>query len=62
MLPEAQRVLLADSDATSYFGALFAERAGYRVAHVAVFQGSRWFPPRPLHASLACDVFIFERR
>ncbi len=62
VLPEAQRVLLADSDATSYFGALFTERAGYRVAHVAVFQGSRWFPPRPLHASLACDIFIFERR
>ena len=42
--------------------ALFDEKAGYAVAHVGHYEGNALLPPHPLHASLACDVWIFERR
>jgi hypothetical protein len=62
VLPESQRMSLADADATNHMRALFASAAGYEVAHIARYQGSPLLPPRPLHASLACDVWIFRRR
>jgi 4-amino-4-deoxy-L-arabinose transferase-like glycosyltransferase len=62
VLPEIQRAMLLDSDTTSYVRALFAGQAGYAVAHVSHSSGSALLPPRPLHASLATDVFVFERR
>jgi hypothetical protein len=62
VLPETQRQNLADEDARDYVRALFAERTAYRKAYVAHDPGSALFLPRPLHASLATDVFIFERR
>jgi hypothetical protein len=63
VLPESQRMSLADADATSHMRALFAGAAGYRVAHIAHYAGHPpLLPPHPLHASLACDVWIFERR
>jgi hypothetical protein len=43
--------------------ALFAGSAGYTVAHISHYAGHPpLLPPHPLHASLACDVWIFERR
>ncbi|MBX3206651.1 MAG: glycosyltransferase family 39 protein [Labilithrix sp.] len=62
VLPRIQEAGLADADTRDYFRALFAEQAGYRKAHVSHYEGSAVFPPRPLHASLATDVFVFERR
>jgi hypothetical protein len=63
VLPESQRMSLADADATSHMRALFAGAAGYQVAHVSHYAGHPpLLPPHPLHASLACDVWIFERR
>ena len=62
VLPQAQRTNLADEDTRDYVRALFAERTAYRMAHVSHYTGSALFPPRPLHASLATDVFMFERR
>lgn len=62
ILPETQRQNLADEDTRDYVRALFAERTAYRKAYVAHDAGSALFPARPLHASLATDVFIFERR
>jgi hypothetical protein len=61
VLPQIQRAGLADDDTRDHIRALFAERAGYRKVHVSHYSGSSLFPPRPLHASLATDVFIFER-
>lgn len=62
VLPRIQREGLADADTRDFFRALFAEEAGYRKARVFHYEGSALFPPRPLHASLATDVFVFERR
>jgi hypothetical protein len=63
MLPESQRASLADADATHHMRALFAGSAGYTVAHISHYAGHPpLLPPHPLHASLACDVWIFERR
>lgn len=62
VLPESQRASLADEDATRHMRALFAGAAGYAVAHISHDAGHPLLPPRPLHASLACDVWIFERR
>jgi predicted cobalt transporter CbtA len=63
MLPESQRMSLADADATNHMRALFAGAAGYDIAHVAHYTGHPpVLPPHPLHASLACDVWIFQRR
>jgi hypothetical protein len=62
MLPESQRQSLADQDATSFMLALFDGDAGYAVAHVSRYEGSALLPQHPLHASLACEVWIFERR
>jgi hypothetical protein len=61
VLPAIQRSHLADADTTDYVRALFAEKAGYRLAAHFHYAGSALFPPRPLHASLATDVYIFER-
>lgn len=62
VLPESQRVSLADADATHHMRALFAGAAGYEIAHVSHYHGTPLLPPHPLHASLATDVWIFERR
>lgn len=61
VLPAIQRSQLRDSDTTEYVRALFAEKAGYRLAARFHYGGNAVFPPRPLHASLATDVYIFER-
>lgn len=61
ILPAIQREHLRDADSTDYVRALFAEKAGYRLAAHFHYAGSWLFPPRPLHASLATDVYIFER-
>ena len=60
--PPGHALALADVDATSHFRDLFKGRAGYRVAHVAHYQGSYLLPPRPLGATLGSDVWIFERQ
>jgi hypothetical protein len=53
---------LADIDARDYMRSLFGGGAGYHVAHMAHYAGHPpLLPPRPLHASIACDVWIFER-
>lgn len=62
VLPAIQREHLKDADTTDYVRALFAESAGYRLAARFHYAGNVLFPPRPLHASLATDVFVFERR
>ena len=62
VLPESQRILLADSDATTHMRSLFSQTAGYRVAHIFHYAGHPLLPPRAIHASLACDVWIFERQ
>lgn len=62
VLPEIQRIGLQDEDTTNHVRSLFAERAGYAIAHVSHYEGTALLPRRPLHASLATDVFIFERR
>ena len=62
VLPESQRILLADADPTDHMRSLFAGTAGYKIAHVSHYPGHPLLPPRAIHASLACDVWIFERR
>lgn len=62
VLPESQRMSLADADATAHIRALFSGTTAYAVRHVSTYQPRPLLPPRPLHASLACDVFVFERR
>lgn len=62
VLPEAQRTLLADDDATTHIRSLWAERAGYRIARLSHYAGTPFFPSWPIHASLSCDVYTFERR
>lgn len=61
ILPPVQRAGLADDDTREHIRALFAERAGYRITRIFHDEGTWLFPPRPLHASLATDVFVFER-
>lgn len=62
VLPEAQRAGLANVDTKTYVRGLFAEKLDYRLVHVSHDPGTALFPPRPMHASLATDVFVFERR
>lgn len=62
ILPKTQREELKDEDTTTFIRALFAENAGYALAHHSHYAGNVLFPPRPLHASLATDVYVFERR
>ncbi|MBX3189770.1 MAG: glycosyltransferase family 39 protein [Labilithrix sp.] len=62
VLPAIQLATLADADARDHFRSLFHQRAGYFIAHVSHYDGTKLLPARPMHASLAADVFIFERR
>ena len=62
LIPESQMMSLADLDATNHIRSLFGGGAAYGIAHIAHYEGHPLLPPRPLHASLACDVWIFERR
>lgn len=63
LIPESQLMSLADLDATNHIRALFAGTGSYGTAHIAHYQGhGALLPPRPLHASLACDVWVFERQ
>jgi hypothetical protein len=63
VLPTAQAAILADEDSTSYVRRLFAGEAGYKVAYHCWYPGhGALLPPRHLHASLASDVYVFERR
>jgi hypothetical protein len=59
-MPASQRRSLVDADATGHVRALFSGAAGYSTAHVSHYSGSWLLPPRALHASLACDIFVFE--
>jgi len=61
VVPPVQRSGLSDADTTGYIQSLFAERAGYRLVHTAHAAGNILFPPRPLHASIATDFYVFER-
>lgn len=62
-IPESQLMSLADLDATNHIRSIFGGGGGYTAARVAQYKGhGALLPPRPLHASLACDVWIFERR
>jgi hypothetical protein len=61
MVPESQRAYIADADSTKHIRALFTGGAGYGVAHIAHYTGHPpLLPPWAIHASLACDVWIFE--
>jgi len=62
MTPQSQRAARSDNGATLYMRALFSDKTEYRVAHIARYAGSALLPPRPLHASLATDVWIFEKK
>lgn len=63
VLPAAQAALLADEDSTTYMRKLFEGTAGYKVAYHCFYPGhGALLPPRHLHASLASDVYVFERR
>ncbi len=63
LIPESQLMSLADLDATNHIRSLFAGSGSYGAAHISHYEGhGALLPPRPLHASLACDVWIFERR
>ncbi|MBS2014141.1 MAG: hypothetical protein JST00_14725 [Deltaproteobacteria bacterium] len=63
VLPAAQAAILADEDSTSYVRRLFAGEAGYKIAYHCFYPGhGALLPPRHLHASLASDVYVFERR
>jgi len=63
LIPESQRMSLADVDATTHFRALWAGSGSYAAVHIGHYEGyGALLPPRGLHASLACDVWIFERR
>jgi hypothetical protein len=62
VLAKAQAMNLADTDTRNYVRALFAGETNYAKVHVSHYEGSAFLPPHPLHASLATDVLIFERR
>lgn len=63
ILPNAQAAILADEDSTTYVRRLFLGDTGYRVAYHAFYRGhGTLLPARHLHASLASDVFVFERK
>lgn len=58
--PVTQQLNANDVDATTFYGALFAQRLPYRVAHTARFDHP-FFRRRHLHASVGCPVYTFER-
>ncbi len=63
LIPSALGAILADEDSTRFMRTLFEQRAGYGVAHHSHYAGfPPLLPPRQLHASLACDIFVFERK
>lgn len=63
LIPESQKMSLHDLDATTHIRSLFASQNGYHVVSVSRYEGhGALLPRRPLHASLACDVWIFERQ
>lgn len=62
IIPKTQREELKDEDTTTFMRALFAEKAGYALVHHSHYAGNPLFPPHPLHASLATDVYVFQRR
>jgi hypothetical protein len=60
VLTHEEAKVQADFDSRVYFSALRGGRLGYRLAHVSTWDSRVW--PRPdIHASLARDVWIFER-
>ncbi len=56
----AQVNLVKDSDSRTYFRALVDGALNYRRAHLAVWASTFW-PRVDIHASLAREVWIFER-
>lgn len=58
--PVTQQLNANDVDATTFYGALFAGRLPYRLAHTARFDHPL-FRRRHLHASVGCPVYTFER-
>ena len=56
----AQVNLVKDSDSRTYFRALLDGALNYRRAHLAVWTSTFW-PRVDIHASLAREVWIFER-
>jgi hypothetical protein len=59
-LSATQRERLADTDSTGYVHALYDGRLAYHWAHVSTWESRIW-PRVNIHASLARDVWIFER-
>lgn len=60
ILPPTQERGMDDTDATSFFQALFRGERGYKLAHTARWS-SRTFERVDINASLGVDVFVFER-
>ncbi|HEY8039179.1 MAG TPA: glycosyltransferase family 39 protein [Polyangiaceae bacterium] len=61
MLPPTQRETGNDEAATAYFRALtWSEYGRYRIAHVAGWASKTW-PRLEIHASLAREIWIYER-
>jgi hypothetical protein len=51
----------SDPDATNFFRGLAAGRLGYHLVHAAGADDHGWLKPVPIHASLACPIFTYER-
>lgn len=60
IVPKVSRTAQLDVDARNYFGALFAGRLPYRLAHVSAYKAPLG-PSANAYESLAQSVFIFER-
>jgi hypothetical protein len=50
----------ADRDATAFFRGLFEGSLPYRLVHESRIT-SALFPWIPIHSSVGCPVFVFER-
>ncbi len=61
IMPEAQRAVLEDVDATTHFRALFDNASPYRLAYMAEYEATKLFPRRLLHGSLGCEVWVFAK-
>jgi len=60
---ESQRRALDSDDTTTHIRNLVSGASAYPLVHRSHYEGvGPWLPPRPLHASLACDVLIFKRQ
>lgn len=61
IMPEAQRAVLEEVDATTHFRSLFDNQSPYRLAYMAQYKETKLFPRRLLHGSLGCEVWVFAK-